>query len=435
MPIQIRASRHGVSMRFLLMSCAAGLAWTQTMPADASRVLETARVKILRTSRNLPRYTCQETVAREYLNPPKHRPKSTESCPATDPQALVRVATDRLRLEVAVSEGREIHAWPGATKFDTRELDQMIGSGPLSTGLFGTVLGGIFDNPGTHFEFAAENPEGGRRLFHYRYSIPVSASHYQVKLMGGTWWNTSYSGDFDISVDTGDLEKLTTDTGSLSLDAQMCRAQTVVEYHYEKVGDGGFLIPRQATLRTFHPDGTSTLSMTTFSACHEYLAESTIRFDDADAPADANGNTASPSVRALPGWTPVTLKLATAIDTDTAAAGDVVWATLAKPVIDENKRVIAPAGLRVRGRILMVKHYLEEAPGFEIDLAFDRYERNSADGPFRAALLAGSARISGSQVAFVPLDEGGQLKFHTKAPKIILPAGIETKWITLTPSK
>ena len=33
-------------------------------------------------------------------------------------------------------------------------------------------------------------------MFRYRYSVPLKASHYQVKLSGGMWWNTPYTGDF-----------------------------------------------------------------------------------------------------------------------------------------------------------------------------------------------------------------------------------------------
>lgn len=411
----------------------ASACWAQ-MPQDAARLLDAARVKVLRTSRNLPRYTCQETIVRDYLDRAKKAAKTKETCPAADPENLVRTAMDRVRLEVAVSEGSEIHAWPGASKFDSRSLGEMVTSGPLSTGAFGTILGGVFDNPGARFEFAGERTGGARRVFRYRYSVPVSASHYQVKLMGGTWWNTAYSGEFEIAADTGDLETLTSDTGSLNVDSGMCRAQTTVDYDYEKVGEGGFLIPRQARLRTMHPDGSSTLSTTTFSACHEYLAESTIRFDDADAPAQGTGAAAAQAGKALPGWTPVVLKLAAAIDTDRAAAGDVIWATLVRPVVDgKKKQVLAPAGSRVRGRILMMKHYFSDPPGFDIDLGFDRYERSGVAAPFAAVLVEGKARAGGFEITLQPLDAGGELTIHTKADRIAVPAGMEAKWMTLTP--
>ena len=123
--------------------------------------------------------------------------------------------------------------------------------------------------------------------------MPVKASHYQVKMTGGIWWNTAYSGEFEISADSADLAHLTEDTGTLSADSGMCRAETAIDYHYEKVGDGGFLIPQQARLRTSRMDGSSTMSVTTFSACHEYTAESTIRFDDVDSPSEEKAASAA----------------------------------------------------------------------------------------------------------------------------------------------
>jgi hypothetical protein len=423
--------------RLAILMAASWMARAQTMPEDAARVLELARVKILKTSRNLPRYTCQETIEREYFGLPKKSAKSpakdNDACPS-DASGLIRIATDRVRLEVAVSDGSEIHAWPGASKFDSRSLEQMVTGGPLSTGAFGTQLSGVFDNAGAHFEFAGEATAEGRRVFRYRYNVPQSASHYQVKLTGGTWWNTAYSGEFEISVDAGDLEKLASDTGSLPVDSGFCRAKTAVDYHYERVGGGGFLIPRVARLTTLHPDGSSTLSVTTFSACHEYQAESTIRFDEADAPDAASAKSAAAAANPLPGWTPVVVKLATPIDTETAAAGDVVWATISQATID-GKTKSGPAGLRLHGRVLVVSHALEDPQGFVIEVAFDRWERNGATGPFGAILLEGAAHVAGAAATLRPLENGGLMMLHTKAAKLIVPAGLEMKWMTLTAPK
>jgi hypothetical protein len=158
---------------------------------------------------------------------------------------LIRAATDRVRLEVAIAEGREINAWPGASQFDSRDVDQLVSSGPVSTGGFGTLLRDLFDNPGAQIRFAAEKTVEGRRVFRYTYTIPLAASHYQVRMIGGMWWNTPYSGDFEIAADQAELTPLNQDTGTLSIDSGMCRAETGIDCHFEKVGDGGFLIPRQ----------------------------------------------------------------------------------------------------------------------------------------------------------------------------------------------
>jgi hypothetical protein len=424
--------------KILLAIVWAGSAQAQEMPAEAQRVLELATGKVLNTARKLPRYTCQERIEREYLSPSKVLPQDKSTCGAKRAD-LIRVATDRVRLEVAIADGREINAWPGASQFDSRDVDQLVTSGPISTGSFGTLLRGVFDNPGARVTFAGEKTVEGRRVFRYTYAVPLAASHYQVKLIGGMWWNTPYSGEFEISVEAADLAHLTQDTGTLSVDSGMCRAETGIDYHFEKVGEGGFLIPRQAQLRTSHPDGSATLSMTTFSACHEYTAESTIRFDDADAPSEENTRASKQASAAFAGGLELMLKLAAPIDTDTAAAGDIVSATIARPVLNpKSKEVVAPAGVRVRGRIVTARHYLRDQRGFEIVLEFDRYEMNGVTAPFAAILLIADTRIGGAPISLRPiypagLSPGGVMNLHTKSERVVLPAGTELKWMTMTP--
>ena len=413
---------------------AAEIACAQEMPAEAQRVLELARAKVLNTTRNLPRYTCQETIEREYLSPSKVVRHDKDTCDGPARVDLVRSAADRIRLEVGISEGHEIHAWAGASQFDSRDVNDLVTSGPVSTGSFGTILNGVFDNPGAHITFAGERTVEGRRVFRYRFSVPLKASHYQVRLMGGMWWNTPYSGEFEISADAAELVHLNEDTGTLSVDSGMCRAETGIDYHYEKVGDGGFLIPQQARLRTIRPNGSATMSVTTFSACHQYMAESTLRFDD--APSEEHTQAASQASAAFAGGLEVVLKLAARIDTDTAAAGDVVMATIAKPVLNpKTKQVVAPAGVKVRGRIVTARHYFSDQRGFDLALEFDRYEMNGITAPFAAILLAGDAHVAGAQVSLRPLEWGGIMSFHTKSTRIVVPAGTEFRWMSLTPSK
>jgi hypothetical protein len=418
----------------------AARAGTQEIPAEAQRVLDLARAKVLHTTRNLPRYTCQETIQREYLSPVNRNPRIKETCDGSLKMDLVRSASDRIRLEVAIAEGHEIDAWPGASRFDAESVDELVTSGPISTGSFGTILIGIFDNPGASIEFAGETTVEGRRVFRYRYSVPLKASHYQVKLSGGMWWNTPYSGEFEIGADAAELARLSQNTGILPVDSRMCRAETGIDYHFEKVGDGGFLIPQKARLRTTRPDGTATMSVTTFSACHEYMAESTIRFDDDDAPSEEHTRAARQAGAAFAGGLEVVLKLVSPIDTDTASAGDAVAATIAKPVLSPGlKQVDAPAGIRVRGRIVTARHYWSEDRGFDIALQFDRYERNGVTAPFAAILTMGQTRIAGAGVSLRPLDWrgdwGGVMSVHTKSARIVIPAGTELKWMTLTPIK
>src|SRR5215469_15898648 len=123
--------------------------------------LERARAGLEAMTRRLARYACVETVERRYYQPPPR--SSAASCAQIEKARAGRSgdpvldATDRLRLEVTLDEGREIHAWPGATRFDARNVDQIIHGGPIGTGSFGAHLIGVFDNPGVEFQTVGES--------------------------------------------------------------------------------------------------------------------------------------------------------------------------------------------------------------------------------------------------------------------------------------
>ena len=153
---------------------------------DPNQVLEQTRASVQRATRNLPRFTCLETVDRQYFdNPPVRKNMLTapapEACPAVfvEPDGRIPQWTDRLRLEVTVADGREIHAWPTASEFDTRPIDEIV-EGPITTGGFGGYLSDVFDNPGTHFTFMGDRVVNGRMLFEFAYRIPLESSHYSV---------------------------------------------------------------------------------------------------------------------------------------------------------------------------------------------------------------------------------------------------------------
>ncbi len=75
-----------------------------------------------------PNYTCLETVDRRWYS---------------DDFATGEVR-DRLRFEVAVIEGHEQFAWPGGTRFDSRDLQEAVGHGVSKTGDFSGFLSHIF---------------------------------------------------------------------------------------------------------------------------------------------------------------------------------------------------------------------------------------------------------------------------------------------------
>src|SRR5580704_1806908 len=112
---------------------------------DPNEVLDRARANLQEMTRRLTNYACIETVERRYYEPPP-QPQHAASCSQIEEARTLRTeplkleGVDRLRLEVTVSEGHEIHAWPGATRFDARDVDEIIHQGPTGTGVFGAHL-------------------------------------------------------------------------------------------------------------------------------------------------------------------------------------------------------------------------------------------------------------------------------------------------------
>ncbi len=427
-------------MKFQVLILLAAGAFAQDISSEAKTVLDRARANVLNTTRRLPKYMCLETIERTYLRRRQPLFPKAGSCPVfigkENPDARV-TATDRVRLDVAVAEGGEIDSWPQASSFDTRNIDEIVTTGPTSTGAFGINLMQVFENQGTKFRLNGVETSNGRRIFVFEYSVPLETSHYMVKRMSGSRVKIAYSGDFTVVADTAELTRLTIETGLLPSNAGMCRALTINTYHHVKVGDGEFLIPLQSVLRTARDDGSATESVTTFSGCHEYGAESTIRFDsdDSSEPGSAASADAKPP-GPLPWGADVTIKLETPVDSDTAAAGDLVWARTAAPIRKpKSKAILVPAGTRIRGRIMEVTHYLESDRGFDIAMVFDRYQLGGMTVPFAAILKPGKTRLAGSEVVLQAIEGGGKLTIHTKAAKTVVPQGFESKWMVATPPK
>src|SRR5581483_7774488 len=93
--------------------------------------------------------TCVETIQRDRFDPVGHPPSSCDALLARREKSgagafLKAGIMDRLRLDVALADGREIYSWAGAGKFEDGDIDELILEGPIGTGPFAAFLLGIF---------------------------------------------------------------------------------------------------------------------------------------------------------------------------------------------------------------------------------------------------------------------------------------------------
>jgi hypothetical protein len=243
---------------------------------DPNEVLKLAQAKLLGTGHDLRQYTCLQTIERSYYSDPARKP-TKDSIPAASCEGrefnknghLTLESADRLRLQVAVSDGKEISSWAAASRFDSRSVFELVTTGAVGTGAFGTALVDIFENSGTRFTLVRRASEGQGEAFEYTFEVPFLASNWSV-MASRVRTITAYGGSFAIDANSAELKRVTSETDELKPETNMCRVRTINDYHYLAIGDGRYLVPYRAELDTVTPNGSETRNVTTFSDCHEY---------------------------------------------------------------------------------------------------------------------------------------------------------------------
>ncbi len=445
-------------MRALLLStiflCAPVAIKSQTL-SDPDEVLLRARDKIIDRTERLPNYTCVQTVDRKYfkVKKPQFPVLSCDDMSARKSKktSLLKLeATERLRLDVKVSGGTEIGAWAGASHFQDGNVMKLI-KGPFGTGGFGTFLTDIFTGVSIPFYFEGEEPVNlikmnslkmdSLKLFRYRFEVTREASHYMVHA-GGEWVYTGYDGDVWIDPQSSELRRLRVRTAELPEETNACESTTNVEYATMHIGTGDFLLPERSTLHFLMRDMGESDVATTYSGCHQYHAESNLVTDPSEA---AGESKAAPAPISIPAGLGVKLTLAQPIDTDHAAAGDVVVATVSEAVRDPNSgEVVIPNGSTVRGRIVIMQHLLGTPRSFTIAIQLETVEIKGVSSPLYAMRPLDSEpwttrgtleKRERTRPIFLP--PPGQSRrvsnfsFFTKANHYVMPRGYETKWITV----
>jgi len=351
--------------------------------------------------------------------------------------------TDRLRLDVKVSAGAEIGSWAGASQFDAKSIFDLVATGPFGTGALGTFLSDIFDNGGTSFVYSGEVLSDAGELYQYSYQVPLSASHYQVHT-GRDWQEIAYEGEVGIDPHSLDLRHLVVRSNHLPVEAAACEVVTNADYARIHIGTGDFLLPQRSRLHIVTVSTDEDDIVMTYSGCREYQSESTIHFGDDPATA-ATTKKAAGAPASLPAGLQISLASVAPIDTDVAAAGDMVMQKVRTPVRAKgSKEVLIPAGATVRGRIVKMQHWMMPPNRFDIAIRLETWEAEGVSAPLYAepdrselAAKAGT-RKRGAPINLPPAGQLPTIRtyvFVTDTKRHVIPRGFESKWITVSAPK
>jgi hypothetical protein len=345
----------------LIFACSIALA--AGAEYDPTEVLRRATEKALASAKETPNYTCVETVSRDYFEPaavslPRACSVLLEQRRHPTPDLVLRMySADRLRLDVTLAGKGEIYSWAGASRFDDTTIDHVVRYGPISTGSFAGFLIVVFRTDVRKYTFDRTIAVKDRTLMEYSFQVAKSDSHYKVKLQD-SWVYVPYTGRFQVDPETADVVNMTITTGDVPQATGICMTATTMNFARVQIGDGQFLLPRDARQRFVYPNAEEAENTTGFTNCREFRGESTVTFaPDSESVTNDLPKSASPKVSSMPSGLRFSFGLTAPIQTDTAAAGDPFSARLVDAIRDGRGKVLAPKGTVVEGHLLRVQNF------------------------------------------------------------------------------
>jgi len=312
----------------------------------------------------LPNYTCLETIDRAVRR-------------QSGKKLLFR---DRIHMEVAFIEAREMFSWPGAGDFEADLLEKVPQIGARGAGGFGGWTRSLFGSSAPGLTGGGECMVEGRRGLRYNFSVPVAASKYAV-LSGGRAAVMPYKGYLCVDADALQIMELAVQAEELP--PPVAAMSETIHYGRTRIGASEFLLPTDHELTVTDLEGKENRSLTHFTACREFTAESSIAFDT-EHRAAAVPETKVGELR-LPDGVQLDLELETPIRSEDSAVGDPIAARLNRAI--HLSGVAIPKGATVSGRIAGLEQYFEPEDYFIVGLEFTSLIIGDKRAQFRAELV------------------------------------------------
>jgi hypothetical protein len=389
---------------------------------------------------------CTQTIDRYQYQPvvPDHSLACDES---SERPSTHLSSSDRLRFDVSVKSTGEMYGWAGEGRFDDRELVDIVADGAIGTGSFTAFLAGIFSNEAVRFTYNGEMTQDGRPFSEFGFHVPYEKSHYYYHYFIGFADHeavTGYDGTFLVNPQTADIVRLTIRTSQLPAETGACYSSTTLDYARIRLQGVDFLLPSLSVMRVFSRDGSVAENHTVYSSCHEFLGESTLTFGPpANIPSVEQPPGSASQVFVIPPQIRFRVALTQGIDTASAAAGDSIKAKLITPIRDRRK-VLIPIGAAITGRIVHIRQFYDSSPSVSFVFKLETVDVGGVSqqltatpdtaNSFRKA-KPGTLQRRVELGALRSLEErSAALEFRNVRLPYLIGSGVESTWITATPT-
>ncbi len=342
---------------------------------DPTEILNRIRRNVAAQIEKSANYTCVQTIDRTYFVSTRAASNYCAEPPARQRKEVIQ---DRLRLDIAVSEGREIYSWHGENRFSSSTIASVVGNGPISSGNFVGFLHNIFLLAGIQFTYSGTSDVKGVKTVRFQYVVPLARSGYHVKGPRALIL-VPFHGSFTANAADYQLTSLQAIADSLPGGSNVCSAETDVKYQIINISGMPSLIPVMFRLQVDDDTRVYTTSRSEYSECREFRGESTLRFDLSDTPVQSTAADPPAVDEWLPPGLTLHVRLRTPIDSQTAYTGDAVEGILLEPVTVPGTKRVIPEGALLHGVITLLEHRREPWSHCLVSIQFQRlaYGKNS----------------------------------------------------------
>lgn len=421
--------------RLLLTAWASTIPALPASPANPQALFDKIRQRVADSIQNAPSYTCVETVERSWFRQKYNsRPVCDIDRPA-EPQNLILLKHDRLRLDVGIVQRQEVFSWHGENRFRTERIADLV-EGPINSGTFFSFLSAIFVGGHGRYFYRGIRTQGNTEAAAFEFRMSRRSSGFVIGTPGG-YETSGYQGTFSADARSGDLKNLQIWTSDLPPAIHACSLRVNAVYPQEKQNKASS-VPSGVEMDIAYQGNELIRTSTQYRNCHQFLGEATIHFDDKYRPSAIRA-TELP-IRELPAGLPVKIRLTSVIDSSSAWAGDAIEGMLTAAIKTKKGELLADKGAKVTGRLLGCAQVLEPVGYWTAKLQFDTIHtpganyhmildpRDHSGTPFWRHRSVAPSWIDSE--AFSTRRRSGVGTFRFRADQLRLDGKFETEWVT-----
>jgi hypothetical protein len=372
--------------------------------------IEKIRSQMAETLIRIPNYTCTETIERVRIG---------DDCPQCE-------VTERLRVEVLVDGKREVVTWPGGSKFEDKEIYNLVDHGTTVMGHFAGFATAIFASDAPSYRYPGPSTLAGKPVLQYDYAIAASKSTFRMTI-GDLRTFVGHRGTIFVNPRTEDVTRLEVRAQSLPDWLGLNEAQSSIDYSRVAIGGEFFLMPQATQTVLRYKSGAIHRNSTRYSSCRQYAAASTIWFEAEEQPGERTSRKVEPAP-GIPAGIYLDTQLERELDLGSAAIGDPVLLRVAEP--SRGEKIEFARHTRIHGTISHLEVMKRKAARTVIvALRLSAIEADGRRRPVKSRLS--SLKWPGRQrgLGFVARGEEAILKIEGSDK--VLPRRVRFYWMTL----